>query len=172
MKSWYWLMRHRLCQMFYNKYCCSLFNHLHNYFIQQQLSNKLKHSPDTFEDLKSVLSTISDIRDMSLDVEMRLRDIQERYRTLAMYKVEVLCVIVKLLSLKAVYIVSQFELVLLFFRCVGCRGWIGSCGQNGPDVDWPVYGVPTSGSESDGRQENIYCSKLSNQRNTVSLHRK
>lgn len=62
------------------------------YFIPQELSKKLKQSPDTFEDLKSVLSTISDIRDMSLDVEMRFTDIQERYRTLAMYKVEVLCV--------------------------------------------------------------------------------
>nr|XP_046243361.1 dynein axonemal heavy chain 10 [Scatophagus argus] len=54
-----------------------------------QLSETLKRSPDTFEDLKSVLSTISDIRDMSLDVEMRFTDIQERYRMLAMYKVEV-----------------------------------------------------------------------------------
>ncbi|XP_074525804.1 dynein axonemal heavy chain 10 [Halichoeres trimaculatus] len=54
-----------------------------------QLSAKLKQSPDTFEDLKSVLSTISDIRDMSLDVEMRFNSIQERYRTLAMYKLQV-----------------------------------------------------------------------------------
>ncbi|KAL7391500.1 hypothetical protein ABVT39_010104 [Epinephelus coioides] len=54
-----------------------------------QLSNKLKQKPDTFEDLTSVLGTIADIRDMSLDVEMRFTDIQERYRTLAMYKVEV-----------------------------------------------------------------------------------
>ncbi|KAM4590913.1 dynein axonemal heavy chain 10 isoform 1-T1 [Odontesthes bonariensis] len=54
-----------------------------------QLSKKLKQSPDSFEELKSVLGTISDIRDMSLDVEMRFTDIQERYRTLAMYKVEV-----------------------------------------------------------------------------------
>uniref|UniRef100_A0A3Q3JRK8 Dynein heavy chain tail domain-containing protein n=1 Tax=Monopterus albus TaxID=43700 RepID=A0A3Q3JRK8_MONAL len=64
----------------------------YGYFIQQQLSPKLKQSPDTFENLKSVLGTISDIRDMSLDVEMRVTDIEERYRTLAMYKVEVLCV--------------------------------------------------------------------------------
>ncbi|XP_054466216.1 dynein axonemal heavy chain 10 [Anoplopoma fimbria] len=54
-----------------------------------QLSENLKQNPDTFDVLKSVLSTISDIRDMSLDVEMRFIDIQERYRTLAMYKVEV-----------------------------------------------------------------------------------
>uniref|UniRef100_A0A4W6G9Y8 Dynein axonemal heavy chain 10 n=1 Tax=Lates calcarifer TaxID=8187 RepID=A0A4W6G9Y8_LATCA len=53
-----------------------------------ELSTKLKQSPDTFEGLKSVLGTISDIRDMSLDVEMRSIDIKERYRTLAMYKDE------------------------------------------------------------------------------------
>lgn len=41
------------------------------------------------EDLKSVLGTISNIRDMSLRVEMRYRDIQERYRTLAMYNIQV-----------------------------------------------------------------------------------
>lgn len=62
------------------------------YFIRQQLSEELKQNPATFEVLKSVLGTISDIRDMSLDVEMRFTDIKERYRTLAMYKVEVLCV--------------------------------------------------------------------------------
>ncbi|TNN52944.1 Dynein heavy chain 10, axonemal [Liparis tanakae] len=54
-----------------------------------QLSEKLKQKPDTFDDLKSVLGSISDIRSMSLDVELRFIDIQERYRTVAMYKVEV-----------------------------------------------------------------------------------
>ncbi|XP_071339029.1 dynein axonemal heavy chain 10 [Trachinotus anak] len=54
-----------------------------------QLSTKLKQTPDTFESLKSVLGTISDIKHMSLDVELRFTDIKERYRTLAMYKVEV-----------------------------------------------------------------------------------
>ncbi|MGH0114673.1 UNVERIFIED_CONTAM: hypothetical protein FKN15_033990 [Acipenser sinensis] len=52
-----------------------------------QLSENLKRSPETLEDLKFVLGTIADIRDMSLTVEMRVRDIQERYRTLAMYNV-------------------------------------------------------------------------------------
>lgn len=41
------------------------------------------------EDLKFVLGTITDIRDMSLLVEMRINDVQERYRTLSMYNVEV-----------------------------------------------------------------------------------
>ncbi|XP_043967273.1 dynein axonemal heavy chain 10 [Gambusia affinis] len=54
-----------------------------------QLDKKLKKSPETFDDLKSVLSTISDIRAMSLDVEIRFTDIQEKYRTLAMHNVKV-----------------------------------------------------------------------------------
>ncbi|XP_061623123.1 dynein axonemal heavy chain 10-like [Phyllopteryx taeniolatus] len=54
-----------------------------------QLSEKLKQSPDTFENLKNVLGTVSNIRDMSLNVELSITDIQEKYRTLAMYKVEV-----------------------------------------------------------------------------------
>lgn len=58
---------------------------------KQQLWKKLKQSPDTFEDLKSVLDTIVDIKDMSVDVELRFTDIQERYRTLTIYKLEVVC---------------------------------------------------------------------------------
>uniref|UniRef100_A0A3Q3B280 Dynein axonemal heavy chain 10 n=1 Tax=Kryptolebias marmoratus TaxID=37003 RepID=A0A3Q3B280_KRYMA len=59
-----------------------------------KLVKKMRQSPDTFEDLKSVLSTISDIRNMSLDVELRVSDIQERYRTLAMYNLEELVAII------------------------------------------------------------------------------
>ncbi|XP_077456872.1 dynein axonemal heavy chain 10-like [Stigmatopora argus] len=54
-----------------------------------QLSKKLKQSPDTFENLKNVLGTVSFVRDMSLNVELSITNIQERYRTMAMYKVEV-----------------------------------------------------------------------------------
>ncbi|XP_051514176.1 dynein axonemal heavy chain 10 [Myxocyprinus asiaticus] len=53
-----------------------------------KLSDNLKRSPNTLEDLKFVLGTITDIRDMSLSVEMRINDIQERYRTLSMYNIE------------------------------------------------------------------------------------
>ncbi|XP_073442216.1 dynein axonemal heavy chain 10 [Dendrobates tinctorius] len=53
-----------------------------------RLSINLMVAPDTLEDLKFVLATIADIRDMSLVVEMRYRDIQERYRTLTMYNIE------------------------------------------------------------------------------------
>ena len=41
------------------------------------------------DDLKFVLSEIANIRRISLDVELEYRDIQERYRTLAMYKLPV-----------------------------------------------------------------------------------
>ncbi|KAG5280454.1 hypothetical protein AALO_G00060150 [Alosa alosa] len=53
-----------------------------------QFSENLKRNPDTLENLKFVLGTISDIRDMSMAVEMRFTDIQERYRTLTMYNIE------------------------------------------------------------------------------------
>jgi len=39
--------------------------------------------------LKFVLRVIADIRDKSLDVELRYVDLQERYRTLLMYDIEV-----------------------------------------------------------------------------------
>lgn len=58
---------------------------------KQQFEKKLKKSPETFDDLKSVLSTISDIRAMSLEVEIRYTDIQEKYRTLAIHNVKVMC---------------------------------------------------------------------------------
>lgn len=49
----------------------------------------MTQSPDTLEDLKSVLSVISNIRSMSLDVEIQYRDLKERYRTLTMYNISV-----------------------------------------------------------------------------------
>eukprot|EP00731_Ephydatia_muelleri_P035324 Em0114g8a len=55
----------------------------------KDLAVKLKKPPDTLEDLKSVLSVISEIRKMSLGVELKYRDLQERYRTLAKYRIDV-----------------------------------------------------------------------------------
>ena len=55
----------------------------------QRLSADLKRLPNTLEDLKFVLSVIANIRAISLDVELRYRDIRERYRTLVMYDVKV-----------------------------------------------------------------------------------
>ncbi|XP_071826175.1 dynein axonemal heavy chain 10-like isoform X2 [Apostichopus japonicus] len=55
----------------------------------QTMSENLKRSPDTLEDLKFVLKAIADIKDMSLTVEMRIADIQERYRTIAMYNIAI-----------------------------------------------------------------------------------
>ena len=58
-------------------------------YYLQGLSNDLKCQPTTLEDLKFVLGVIARIRSMSVDVELKYRDIQERYRTLAMYDIPV-----------------------------------------------------------------------------------
>lgn len=49
----------------------------------------MKKSPSTLEDLKFVLATIAEIRSKSLVMELRYRDVQERYRTMAMYNIYV-----------------------------------------------------------------------------------
>ncbi|XP_067660223.1 dynein axonemal heavy chain 10-like [Haliotis asinina] len=62
------------------------------YELQDSLETKsedLERTPTSLEDLKYVLSTINDIRTMSLDVETKIRDIQERYRTLSIYDIQV-----------------------------------------------------------------------------------
>ncbi|KAM9193992.1 dynein axonemal heavy chain 10 [Dugong dugon] len=51
------------------------------------LARNLKKSPSNLEDLKFVLATIAEIRSKSLVMELRYRDVQERYRTLAMYNI-------------------------------------------------------------------------------------
>ncbi|XP_028911199.1 dynein heavy chain 10, axonemal isoform X3 [Ornithorhynchus anatinus] len=51
------------------------------------LSHHLNKVPSTLEDLKFVLATIAEIRSKSLIVELKYKDIQERYRTLAMYNI-------------------------------------------------------------------------------------
>ncbi|XP_034494845.1 dynein heavy chain 10, axonemal isoform X4 [Ailuropoda melanoleuca] len=53
----------------------------------ESLAKSLKKSPSTLEDLKFVLATIAEIRSKSLVMELRYRDVQERYRTMAMYEV-------------------------------------------------------------------------------------
>ncbi|XP_045152663.1 dynein axonemal heavy chain 10 [Echinops telfairi] len=53
----------------------------------ESLTKNLKKSPSTLEDLKFVLATIAEIRGKSLVMELRYKDIQERYRTLAMYDI-------------------------------------------------------------------------------------
>ncbi|XP_075852592.1 dynein axonemal heavy chain 10 [Microcebus murinus] len=51
----------------------------------EHLSKNLKKSPSTLEDLKFVLATIAEIRSKSLVMELRYKDVQERYRTMAIY---------------------------------------------------------------------------------------
>ncbi|XP_053136194.1 dynein axonemal heavy chain 10 [Hemicordylus capensis] len=53
----------------------------------ERLSHNLQTTPSTLEDLKFVLGTIAEIKYMSLEVELKYLDIQERYRTLAMYNI-------------------------------------------------------------------------------------
>ncbi|XP_025020180.1 dynein heavy chain 10, axonemal, partial [Python bivittatus] len=53
----------------------------------ERLSHNLKTTPNTLEDLKFVLGTIAEIKDISLEVELKYLDILERYRTLAMYNI-------------------------------------------------------------------------------------
>lgn len=50
----------------------------------------MDHAPKTLEDLKFVLMTINSIRLMSITVESRANDIQERYRTLDMHNIMVI----------------------------------------------------------------------------------
>ncbi|XP_071619148.1 dynein axonemal heavy chain 10 isoform X2 [Heliangelus exortis] len=55
----------------------------------QSLSQNLKISPDSLEDLRSLLGTIAEVKSMSLKVELKYLDIWERYRTLALYNIPV-----------------------------------------------------------------------------------
>lgn len=55
----------------------------------QTTSEDLENDPDNLEELKFVLQTITKIKDISLNVETRIRDLQERYRVLDMYDLEV-----------------------------------------------------------------------------------
>ena len=55
----------------------------------KKMNYALDMEPDTLEELKAVLSTIANIREISMDVEFELDDIHERYRTLKMYNAEI-----------------------------------------------------------------------------------
>ena len=58
------------------------------YSLKAEIDGKrddLAKPPDTLGDLKFVLKTIADIREISLTVEFRCLDIQERYRVLSMF---------------------------------------------------------------------------------------
>lgn len=59
------------------------------FFSCQRLAQNLRTPPNTMEDLKFVLGTIAEIREVSLSVELKYLDIQERYRTLTMYNIPV-----------------------------------------------------------------------------------
>ena len=53
--------------------------------VFQEKTKDLDSIPNSLDDLKFVLRTITSIKEMSLDVETQVRDLQERYRILDMY---------------------------------------------------------------------------------------
>lgn len=55
------------------------------FFSIQSKAENLDDKPNNLDELKLVLRTISNIRDASLDIEISIRDVMERYRLLAMY---------------------------------------------------------------------------------------
>lgn len=70
--------------------------------FQQSKSKDLDRYPTTLEELKFVLKTISDIKLVSLDIETRIRDMQERFRTLCMYDLPVSILFIYLIGVFAV----------------------------------------------------------------------
>jgi len=46
----------------------------------------LADDPPRIEELKVLLNTITEIKDMTMMMEFRIFDVQERFRTLEMYK--------------------------------------------------------------------------------------
>lgn len=60
--------------------------------IQQEISvfkEKLAEEPPRIEELKILLNTIAEIKDMTMMTEFRIFDVQERFRTLQMYHIQV-----------------------------------------------------------------------------------
>ena len=62
---------------------------LHKNVPFQSKSDDLDQSPDSMEELKNILRTITDIKNMSLVIETSINNVQERYRVIGMYKIEV-----------------------------------------------------------------------------------
>merc|ERR1711871_1507795 len=54
--------------------------------LMGEFSVNMDRSTDTLEDLKFILNVITEIHDRSMDIELQYTDIEERYRTLRMYK--------------------------------------------------------------------------------------
>ena len=70
-----------------------------------------------------MLATIAEIRSKSLVMELRYRDVQERYRTMAMYGLFVSELFSLLLSL---FLYSLFSLFIYFLAMLGlhcCKGF-------------------------------------------------
>jgi dynein heavy chain len=50
-----------------------------------EFSEQLQETPDSLDKLKFILSVISQILSVSMDMEIRMQDVRERYRTLQLY---------------------------------------------------------------------------------------
>uniref|UniRef100_A0A8C4NHV0 Uncharacterized protein n=1 Tax=Eptatretus burgeri TaxID=7764 RepID=A0A8C4NHV0_EPTBU len=79
-----WL--HSLCQLFGGA--------VHQELLQlreefEKLSEDLRHLPHTLDDLKLVLSTTAHVRKISLDTELRIQDLQEKYHTMEMHSINI-----------------------------------------------------------------------------------
>ena len=71
-----------------------------------------------------MLATIAEIRSKSLVMELRYRDVQERYRTMAMYGLFVSEPLSLFLSL---FLYSRFSLFVYFLAMLGlhcCKGFL------------------------------------------------
>ena len=56
----------------------------------QELSIDLDCMPRDIEDLKSILSTISQVKAMSMDMEFRIKSVVESYRIVYHYNIQVI----------------------------------------------------------------------------------
>jgi len=60
--------------------------------ITQEISEfreKLKEDPTKIDELKALLNIIGDIQDLTMNMEFRIHDVMERFRTLAMHNQKV-----------------------------------------------------------------------------------
>ena len=82
----------------------------------QDKSNDLETSPDSLEDLKYVLRTITDIKDMSLNVENCMLTIAEKYRILETYHIAVRISFQSHFNLISISFQSHFNLISISFQ--------------------------------------------------------
>jgi antitoxin component HigA of HigAB toxin-antitoxin module len=83
----------------------------------REFSKALAEIPDNLQKLKSLLSTINLIKSSLMDNELRVVDIQEKYRTLGLYRVKILKQQVRFFAMFFMYV---FHLCLSRFLSMYC----------------------------------------------------